>query len=89
MDTDSLRCPISVDLLEDFIGHPMSLQQHTAHMINAGRTMRSSAQRLLRGATNEHVDDNGDLVTDDHGRTWLTLNYTYTKWVPVCSRRDM
>ena len=40
---------------------------------NAGKTQRSSAQRLARA-----VRADGDAITDSLGRTWVTLQYEHS-----------
>ena len=70
LQTVSLRCPVSLPALDAFIADPSSRDTHAIGTRNAGRTLRSSAQRLVRAVRGDDA-----AVTDPLGRTWVTLQY--------------
>ena len=78
MPTGTLRCPVSLEALDAFIADASSLQRHAAGTTNAGKTQRSSAQRLARAIRAELADTDCDTITDSMGRTWTTLRYEYS-----------
>ena len=70
LQTVSLRCPVSLPALDAFIADPSSRDTHAIGTRSAGRTLRSSAQRLVRAVRGDDA-----AVTDPLGRTWVTLQY--------------
>ena len=79
METRMLRCPIDVDLLEEFARDPRSMQRHAVGTTHAGRTMRATTQQLLRSVTQTEMDDANAVERDSLGRTWVRLDYQYSR----------
>ena len=77
--TGDLRCPVNVEVLEEFVAHPMSLERHAEGTTNSGRTMRASAQRLLRNLRSAGAEVPSRIEEDGVGRTWVTLDYGHSR----------
>ena len=71
--TISLRCPVSLPALDAFIADASSDRVHAVGTRNAGKSQRSSAQRLVRA-----VRGDDDATTDPLGRTWVALQYEHS-----------
>ena len=81
METGLLRCPIDVELLEEFVRDPRSVQRHAVGTTHAGRTMGATTQQLLRSITQAEADD-ANAVEAWNGIAWAVRGLDWTTDTP-------